>query len=288
MKVFAYLDLDFSPTAWAVMRGALVSVNVSNQKNPDGFISFMHAGMIRHQRNDRIYNETIIEHIRRCNHPGKLSRLQSLYFFSEQDTARHALNWGGHFLEKNLFELELCQGTATTRCDSNWITYAPLQGNGMLDTRDLSWVDKYWSGIPFNDTPAWEILADGIALVLDESVRRRCAENLERQHRNSQIPILMSRIASEVGTLGGLTVPFLKKLSNTEVELCYLFRDEEFHDHTVINQMKSHPDIGNLGALMSQHEEWNMPDFREYFQKFTIQSNIELIGQGITIPSVHY
>jgi hypothetical protein len=87
MRVFAFLDLGFPPVAWAVMRGMLVSADQVHSEAPDGFVSFMLAGMIKYQSNNRILNESIIEHVRATRYPQRISRLRGMYFFRSREDA---------------------------------------------------------------------------------------------------------------------------------------------------------------------------------------------------------
>jgi hypothetical protein len=44
MRVFAFLNLEFLPAAWAVMRGMLLSADHMPLEAAEGFVSFMPAG----------------------------------------------------------------------------------------------------------------------------------------------------------------------------------------------------------------------------------------------------
>lgn len=81
MHVFAFLNLEHPPVAWAVMRGIMVSADHASPSANQGFISFMQAGMIEHQNNARIFNESIIEGIRNVSFASRVSRMRGLYFF---------------------------------------------------------------------------------------------------------------------------------------------------------------------------------------------------------------
>jgi hypothetical protein len=91
---------------------------------------------------------------------------------------------------KNLLELELCYGEPFTDVDANWITFAPLAKDGHIVVDDLQWVSRYWAGEKYTDHPVWERLAKGVALILDEHVRRRCYQYVrggDRACRKQQI-----------------------------------------------------------------------------------------------------
>ena len=172
MKVFAYLDLQHPALAWAIMRGVLVSADRAPHSTP-AFASFMIAGLFQYQCNQRLSNETVIEHARSQNFQNCISRLRGMYFFESQSSAQSAIDekWGGHFRTENLVELELVTHGLITRVDAKWITYAPRVENGRLSLSDISWIKKYWSGEQYNDKPTWELIASSEALVLTASAK---------------------------------------------------------------------------------------------------------------------
>ena len=252
MHIFAFLNLEHPPVAWAVMRWMMVSADHASPSANQGFISFMQAGMIEHQNNARIFNESIIEGIRNTSFANRVSRMRGLYCFPSRAEAEARIDdrgWPLFFSAQNLLELELHCDTRPTIVDANWITFAPLGADGRINTNDLSWITRYWAGEPFNDCTVWELLANGVALILDTDVRRRCFELVKRVFHESHIPILMSRLASEAGTRGGLITPFLLSENDQHVRLGYLWSDAEFRDPTVIEKIAGHPDCGFLHRL---------------------------------------
>ncbi|RJF69909.1 hypothetical protein D4Q52_18420 [Rhodopseudomonas palustris] len=97
----------------------------------------------------------------------------------------------------------------------------------------------------------------------------------------------MARIASEVGSRGGLIHPFLLRQSENDVFLSYLSSDAEFHDPHIIQRMSEHPDIGKLAEMMRENETWKFPDMRPWFTYYQLgEQQIDDLG-GIHIPSVH-
>jgi hypothetical protein len=291
MRVFAFLDLEHPPVAWAVMRGMIVSADNVYLPGNKSFISFMQAGMIQYQNNVRLFNESLIEEVRKTVYGHLISRIRGMYFFPSREEAEARIadkDWPPYFRSQNLLELELhCDGPPTI-VDSNWITRAPLNNDGRIRSDDLSWITKYWEGARFSENPVWEIIASGVALILDSDVRRRCSELVERTFPESHIPILMARIASEVGTRGGLISPFLLREDDRNLRLVYLESDSEFHDPAVIAKMSEHPDFGHLCRLMAAHEEWRSPDFRPWGRVFQLGVQSGLDRNLMVIPSLHH
>lgn len=265
-RLFAFLDLDHPAVAWAVMRGQFVSADSAPGSIP-GIVSFMVAAMIRHQSVSRLLNEEIIEQVRRVGFPHCASRIRGMYFFASRSEAEARIgdkDWPSYFIEDNLLELELSHSSSLTKVDANWITYAPTDGDGLILRHDVQWIESYWSGEVFREVPIWEIIVQGVAVVVDIEKRRRCRDFVGKEFPKSTPFIEMSRLASEVGSHGGLIVPFLRHLSDEVYELCYLLREAEFKNSEVIDKIREHPDAGKLPMLWHETDTVKVPDFRPY------------------------
>ncbi|MEY9106498.1 hypothetical protein ABH999_002694 [Bradyrhizobium yuanmingense] len=290
-RVFCFLDLENPAVAWAVMRGMLVSADYASAVRDPGFISFMQAGIVDALNNPRLFNEFLIEGVRLSFFPNQVSRMQGMFFFRSHDEAAARIGddrWPPYFEAKNLLQLELCYKDPFTDVDANWITFAPVGSDGRVPSDDLRWIQRYWKGEAYNDRPVWERIAKGVALVLDEGIRRQCYDYLLDMFPASHIPILMARLASEAGTRGGLIAPFLRRQDEKRVLLGYLWSDAEFHDPAVIEAIKQHPDSGALGRMMRENESWKIPDFRPWGKVFELG---EQTLPGLTpfkVPSLHH
>jgi len=251
----------------------------------------MQAGMVETLNNRRIFNEFLIERVRRSFFAHQVSRMRGMFFFRSRTEAEARINdpaWPPYFEPKNLIELELCYNEPHADVDANWITFAPLAQDGRITLDDLRWVREYWAGEKYNAHPVWERLAKGVALVLDERVRRQCYHYVREIFPASHIPILMARLASEAGTRGGLTAPFLLREDEKRVRLVYLLSDAEFHDPEAIAAIKEHPDSGALGRMMADNETWKAPDFRPWGRGFELrEQNIPGLAEA-QVPSLHH
>jgi len=293
-RVFCFLDFEHLAVAWAVMRGMMVSADYAATPTNPGFVSFMQAGMIEALNNRRIFNEVLVERVRLNFFARQVSRMRGMFFFRSQNEAEARIgdrSWPPYFESKNLIELELRHSEPFTDVDANWITFAPLAEDGRVNIGDLEWIRRYWAGMTYNANNAnavWERLANGVALVLDEQVRRQCYQYVGEIFPDSHIPILMSRLASEAGTRGGLTAPFLLREIEQRVRLGYCWSDAEFHDPVVISAIKNHPDSGALGRMMSENETWKMPDFRPWGRVFELREQKIPQLSAFQVPSLHH
>lgn len=275
IPVWAYLDREFEPVAWALVRGILVSADCAplDGQGPAGFVSFMHAGIIMCNNSIRSFNENVVESIRAKAFPHQVSRLRGLYFFaSKEDASVAPLLWGNHFRAKNLLEFRLYPAGPVTKVDVNWITYAERDSVGRIDPGDTSWIHAYWRGEACpGRKPAWEVIACGEAVVLDVDVRRQCYEQLKRRFPESEVFLEMAHIAGEVGTKGGLIAPFLERVDADTAELRYMFRNADFHDPATVALMTKHPSAPCLASLMRDNPSYKTPDLRQFFRRFPLR-----------------
>jgi hypothetical protein len=290
-RVFCFLDLEHPAVAWAVMRGTMVSADYASTPPIRGFVSFMQAGMIESLNNRRIFNEFLIEQVRARFFEGRVSRMRGMYFFKSREQAEARIGdpaWPPYFQVENLLELRLYHDEPATDVDANWITFANIGEDGRISINDLQWVTQYWGGEPHNESPVWETLATGVAIVLDEQVRRRCFDYVKEVFPGSHIPILMARLASEAGTNGGLVAPFLLREDEKRVRLAYLWNDAEFHDLAVCEAIREHPDSGYLGRKMAENETWLAPDFKPWGRVFQLGEQNTPGLPEFPIPSLHH
>ena len=286
MVVYAFLDLEHAPTAWAVMRGMLVSAKL----NPDystGCISFLLAGIIRNGNNSRLFNEQVFEGRRRIKHPMCVSRIGGMFFFEDRDLALRATKkWRGHFKEPNLFALELTPQGVVSRLDSDWITLAETDATGRVDPRNHRWMDRYWRGEPRSDKPGWELLCDGFAVVLDERARRTAHELVKQKFPDCQLAVELARLASECdASPAGMITPWLIQAGNNSIDLTYLLRDKEFNQRNTIEAMSRHPNFGNLINHWHEADSIQIPDFGPWTTNF--EPGLQLTNDMWCAASVH-
>ena len=286
MHVYAFLDIRHAPTAWAVMRGMLVSARLVPDYSP-GCISFMLAGIIFSGDNTRLFNELAIENRRLARHPTRTSRLGGMYFFEERDLALRATEgWGAHFEEQNLFPLDLTPDGKVSRLDSDWITHAETDAAGRINLENCDWIDQYWSGKPRSDQPRWELLCDGLAVVPEVSARRCAYEIVKHQFPECLLAIEMARLACETdGSPAGMITPWLTHRGGETIDLSYWLRDNEYHERRTIEAMSQHPNFGNLANLWHESDAIRLPNFERWMTRF--QLGVKMMPDLSSIASVH-
>jgi len=287
---YTFFNIDHPSVAWAIQRGMLVSTRYCNDTSDSGFISMMMAEMIRSRSNNRIFNEIIIENYRNKLYKNTISRIKGIYAFNSKDVALSLIgdsNWPEYFEIRHLSKIKIYCKEKPSILDSNWITCAKLDINGKIDPNNTEWIDNYFSGIPMNDDPLWEVLFEGIAIIEDTDFRRECYLNCLNKFPNCEPFLIMSRLASEVGTLGGLVSPFLTHRESGVINLDYVLRDIEFHDLDVLHEMVKHSDFPYLAHIYNKCDELSIPDFRPYGGQFKYTFDDGIGNADPLVFSVH-
>jgi len=211
-----------------------------------------------------------------------------MYFFDERSLAlRTSEGWGPHFKEENLFALAVTPRGKVDRFDSDWITHADYDASGRLELGSYDRIDQYWRGIPASDQPAWELLCDGLAIVLDDDARKRAYEVVKREFPDCLLAIEISRLACETsGSPAGMITPWLSNMGDNTIDLAYWFRDEELREQDTIAALSQHPNSGNLVNLWHESDSIRLPGWGQWMTRFKLgsQSTPDLS----CIASVHH
>lgn len=268
-EAFAFLDVTHPVVAWGVYRGVLVSARAEDHLH-GAPLSMMFAGMVQCQNNTRLQNEFLIEKVRAERFPAMTSRLTGMFFFTDPQCAQHAESWGGHFKRSNLAQLEVYPSRPATVVDSNWVTYAPVDANGRIVGDSNSWIESYWSGMPFNNAPVWETIVDGRAVVWGTEVRERAYDLLRQKFPNALDTLEVARIAAHLGSNLGQSSAWLTQPSPDCFELAYYmdFRDAE--NPEFLARLKEYEGPRNVRDLAPGKATFGLPDFRPYGSKFTV------------------
>lgn len=282
---FAYLNVEHPVVAWGVYRGVLVSAQATGTP-PECPVSMMFAGIVQHRNNARFQNELQLDAVRLQRFAQEVSRLAGMYFFEDLAQARAATTWGGHFRPENLADLEIHPVGRATRFDSNWITYAGVDGDGRFDQTDLSWIDRYWSGQPLGNSPVWETIIRGRAVVLGTEVRNRAHDLIARAFPHALDMLEISRLAAAVGSDLGQTAAWVTQLSPTRFRLNYYLDMRDANDPDFLKRLAAYDGPKNVRDLAPGKETFGLPDFRPYSCEFTVSHRLGSDGSSL-IPSLH-
>ena len=267
---YAYLDIDHPMVAWEVYRGVIVS-QAAHEVNP-GPVSLMFAGLMHARNVARFNNELTIERVRAHSFPEQVSRLEAIYLFEKRDEAMAAEIWGAHFTPENLASLGVRPQSPVCKVDANWITYAPTDAYGYLLDNDLAWIERYWSGIAFNNTPVWELLCHGRAHVLSKNVRQRAYDKLMVNTPQVRETLEISRLAAFVDSDLGHVTPWLTKAEENRYVLDYYMNFEDAKNTEVLRQMVDPAVPRNWKDLPAGWDgKFTVPDLREYGIEFELR-----------------
>lgn len=279
---FAYLDIDHLVVAWGVYRGVLVSAH-AEARPPKAPVSMMFAGMIQHENNARLHNELLIESIRITKFNDKVSRLTGMYFFSDAAQADAAVQWGGYFRKENLAELEV-HPVAHTKVDANWITYADHDESGRVNPAETAWIEKYWAGEPFGDSPVWETLVDGRAIIFGTELRQRAYDKVARAFPNALDTLEIARLAAVAGYDLGQTAAWITQTAEDRFCLAYYLDMRDSDNPEFLERLGKHEGPKNMKDLAPGRETFGLPDFRPFGCEFIVS---ELDGDSFGAYRAH-
>lgn len=269
LEAFAYLNIDHPVTAWATALGRIESADQTARTVGQRPLSLFMATMLHCGDYVRLQNEWLIEAIRAESFPNTVSRLTGLFVFDDAESALAVLSadWGGHFSDEYLADLEVMPSRPVTRLDSNWITYAPLiRKTGALDTRDLGWISRYWAGerYPHASTPVWEVLVDGIATIRQSALTEQAYGRALQSFPESEFFLLTGRMAARAGANAGQVCAWMLERSDA-LEVCFALNDGPLHDPGTIERLIEVGSPAEIESLRQTPEQFRLPDLRHLF-----------------------
>lgn len=286
-NAWAYLNIHHPMCAWNVWRGVLAS-----PLRQPGFLSvWMGALLKRYSDGNRgpLIREVALERVRAAHFPGQVSRMQALYCFEDLSSAERALVWGNdknHFRPEYVASLYLDDRYIAnrTRVDSNWITFAKLEGDGSF--ADTSWFTAYWSGTPRpNAKPAWETLLEGRLFILGMELRNIAYDLLRIKFPESLVAVETARLGAwamyDYGNMSG----FLQRVSNHTLAFNYALNVEDTNNEDFRRDVKAlidDPEVflqqGDVVAQLRAGNFGRWPDLQPYGFQVPIEGLQPLLG----------
>lgn len=274
MKCWAFLDIRRPLVAWEVYRGIIISSGNINDKRFRP-LSLWHTGILKEYLrggNIKIINEIRTETIRRKVYPQEISRLEGIYLFQDRESAVRAVKeWGGTGSKFNvdyLTEVEILPGARITKADSQWVTFK----FGDRDTKDNSWIENYWKGIPYSKDPHWELIVDGRAKILNSDLCARARQIVKNVWPTSEKLLEISRIASELGFNLGHVVPFTQSLPSNVYRVAYIIDMRDANNEKFIENYRKYVLKNNISLLL-RDIDFSVPDLRKEFFEFRVEGN---------------
>lgn len=263
---YVYLNIDFPIAAWAAVRSVLVSASAAAGNEP-GFVSVASAELMRHNQ-ARLWNELLIDTVRRLRHPHRVSRLSGMFcFLSLEDARRAGELWGLHFHLDNLVEVGFEGVSKPERLDSNWITYAPRAPDGSLSRDRLAWIDRYWSGEAYpSGRPIWETLVEGRLVIFGTEVRQQAVEVIRKAFPESLGLMEIARAAAWVGSDLGNTCAWLTRVGD-DIELHWLMDMRDANNPDFIKRLDEEKAVVNQHLITPHLLQGNFgqtPDLQPY------------------------
>lgn len=211
--LWAYIDIDNEAVAWEVAIGRLQSLNFAHTKSLSIWVMNNLRNAVKYEDLDKWKIECELELFRRKEFPNKISRLTGLFFFeSEEEAKQNSKSWGEHFSQEYLTDVGFSyQADDISRYDAKWITN--------YQKGDQNFMRNYFSGIPYDDDPHWEIVAHGRGVIWNLELKQRAYEYLIQIFPRAKV-LLQSAITIFRSSVDGPEDPL--NLNNEEdIELAY-------------------------------------------------------------------
>lgn len=251
-EAYVYLRVLDPLVAWLAYRGEMVSAS----RGGAPAISFWTIGTLRtaHAAPERFRDELNIEKTRAEQFPEAVSRLSGFYAFPDRASAARAASWGPGFPASDLAEIAILEGSRVSKHDADWITANLGRRTGS------DWMRAYLKGDAMSDSPTWELLVDGRALVLGTRLRETAYETVRRNWPAS-LPLLeLARVGvelnSDLGSIAGLAI---SDGGGQRVEFFMDFRDAT--SESFLRRFADFPGPKNLQDLRPD-SDLVMPDLR--------------------------
>ena len=256
---WAYLDLDHPMIAWLCYRGGIIPASCQIQMGIPP-LSIWWSRKLRNLNSVSAENEFTLEHVRVTKFPQKPSRLTGFFHFETAAAAEKAGSFGISYARpENLAEIGFDPKANFSVHDAEWITH---YGGQQID---LSWMEKYWSGIacPKSENgPVFEVLTESPGFIYGTEIRERAFKVVERNSPKSVFTLDLARIACEGGFLAGHIAPWMKAISPEKIQVCYIMKD--FNEPSLISYFRDYTGPKRFLELPNEMVTLDLTEF--YFE----------------------
>jgi len=282
VKLFAYIDISNPLVEWETAIGRIKSID-SNEDDSFG-ISLWQFGLIPEylEKNEtqRIRNELILEKIRQCYYPDKVSRLKGLYFFESIEDAKFALQYWDIPLDESCISEVQFYPNSYTKVDSDWIT------DKIEKDTDVEWMHAYWSGKQKSKEPIYEIIASGTGIILNTELRKKAYKGIFDKYPESTPLLAMACCGFQYRNIENIAriIPGLVSKNSSIYAGYYIsVNDLKHHEKELIEAIsiaKKNETFPPINKVKNPNIFFKLPDFSKYgfsFDEIDLVSNFELI-----------
>lgn len=282
---------SFAP-AWAAYRGLLATPNVlldeQTRRTHLGLTPHL-TRLFRGGDGVKLEKELMLEKMRREKYPHSVSRLNCIYCWPDEASARTApkywSNQGAHFQDRYLVEIGVEAPRPPTTVDTRWIDRYVVNSNERLEDIGVKWIDSYWSGEPFPwngelniaPDPLYECLVDGVALIHGTELRMEAYSLIEKLAPEAMVIAEKGRLGVDLCTrfdgknewrLGQIVPTLMTNPQRTSLMVHHLLLLDETLARVVNEKVMSgiikNDEINHraLRALFDKKETFTLPDLR--------------------------
>lgn len=279
MRLYAFLDIDNPMVAWEVAIGRIKSAcydRVGEFGLSIWNYNLLHT-YLKNGTDERIQMEFELEKVRITGFNEKASRLKGIYFFESYKDAKESLVQIASGYDESYISEVSFDAKKLSKHDFNWITNSK-------NMESKEWMDKYWSGEDYSDKPIYEVIAEGIGIILNSDLRNRAYKTIYDYYGDSTTLLAMAICAFQAKRLDNvLTIKPALIMKESKLIGSY-FIDTSYLDTNqgelieAIGICKSMGIFPPIKRPKNEEALANLPDLRDY--GFELDIN-ELEEKGI-------
>ena len=282
-------DLNSFVPAWAAYRGVLATPSVGlDTKARETHLGLTphFVRLIRNRNVDALENEFALELLRRTNYPQAISRLNCIYTWPDEATARLApaywANQGRHFDEKYLVEIGVHSNRQPTIVDTRWIDKYVFNTEKPFKEIGVDWIHEYWRGSEYPwkrdkdipEQPLRECLVDGTATVHGTALRMEAFALVEKIEPATIGILEAGRLAVDLCTRFGGTdewrlgyiLPIVTRRNGKDISVSHIINQDDALIKSLIKKIPSSgikkEEINHRAIALLQNTQQKLPDLR--------------------------
>lgn len=218
--------------------------------------------------------------------PRSVSRLRGVYFFECERDAHAAVERWGMPQNRQFISAVNFSATTVTHVDSEWITSYLLSDNN-------EWMPLYWKGETLGQRPLTEVLASGIGIVQNQTLREAAYKKVLETAPDATPLLGMAACAfkhARLETIAQSIPGAIKTPEGVKIDFYIYLDDLKNHEGAIIDSINACRQAGKLPPMVFPKDPdifFRLPDNRDggfVFTEATIGQFYDQVHTSIRQP----